>query len=583
MRRHVLIVAAAFVLATAAAPGVGLAAGLPVPGVWRAAGGAFVGVVDRLGGGFYFSLWKLPLVIVYLFVWFLTVDWINKDSKFIEERQTMWNAVTLLCGALGVAFLLIVPIFLAGYLLAWAAYGVPTGVYVNIRNNRVTDELKVLTAHHFDLLWEAILVRFGVRVKRVQVEERVGAPVDFYGKDGAAAFSEVAPGTGVEGGESAAVLALKELVFEAVKSRATDIHLDPKGQQVAVRLRIDGILHPTEAFDRELGGHVLQAVKVLSGMDIAERRKPQDGGFSFIVVDQGFDVRSATAGQLGGEKMALRLLDRKGALLRLDGLGMSKKMEERVRGIAKQPHGLLIVSGPTGSGKTTTLYACLKEIDAYQRNIVTIENPIEYHLDNVSQRSIDVRSGITFAETLRSTLRQDPDVIMVGEIRDHETAEIAFQAATTGHMVFTSLHATDTVNSAFRLINLGLESYMIASALTAVLSQCLVRVLCEKCREPYKPKEEWLRKANLPPDKIDVFYKAVGCEACRGTGYYGRTGIFELMMITDRIRDILREQPSINALKAEARKAGMLYLQEEGLKKVITGVTSITELLRVTK
>jgi len=294
-------------------------------------------------------------------------------------------------------------------------------------------------------------------------------------------------------------------------------------------------------------------------------------------------VRAATAGQLGGEKMALRLLDKDEALLKLEGLGMSRKMEERVGQIAQQPHGLLIVSGPTGSGKTTTLYACLREIDAYQRNIVTLENPVEYHLDNISQRAIDVKSGLTFAESLRSTLRQDPDVIMVGEVRDHETAEIAMQAATTGHMVFTSLHATDTVSSLFRLINLGLESYMIATSVTAVLSQRLVRVLCEECKEPYKPKPEWLRKANLPPDKIDVFYKAVGCEACRGTGYRGRTGIFELMAVSDRIREILRERPSINAIKAEARKAGMLYLQEEGLKKVITGVTSITELLRVTK
>ena len=572
------------VAAVAAAPGTAEASMPSVRSLYDLAP-SLVGQVDRIGRGFYFSLWKLPLVIVLVFIWLLTIDWVNKDSDFVEERQAMWNAINLTTFALGMTFLLVVPPFGAALLLAVAVYAIPTGVYVSIRNGKVTDELKVLTAHHMSLVWERLLVKVGVRVKRVEEEarEHAGAPVDFFNKDGLPAFHGMQSGDGTPAGESEPVLALKELVYDAVKSRATDVHLEPKGAQVAVRFRIDGVLHPTEAFEKDLGVHVLQAVKVMSGMDIAERRKPQDGNFSFVAEEKAIDVRAATAGQLGGEKMALRLLDKDEALLKLEGLGMSRKMEERVGQIAQQPHGLLIVSGPTGSGKTTTLYACLREIDAYQRNIVTLENPVEYHLDNISQRAIDVKSGLTFAESLRSTLRQDPDVIMVGEVRDHETAEIAMQAATTGHMVFTSLHATDTVSSLFRLINLGLESYMIATSVTAVLSQRLVRVLCEECKEPYKPKPEWLRKANLPPDKIDVFYKAVGCEACRGTGYRGRTGIFELMAVSDRIREILRERPSINAIKAEARKAGMLYLQEEGLKKVITGVTSITELLRVTK
>jgi len=538
----------------------------------------------RLGRGFFFSIWKTLLVILFVFVWLYTVDWVNKDANFVEERQTMWNGINIGAGTLGLAFVMIVPPFGAAYLLALVAWSVPTFIYVAVRNGKVSDELKVWTPHHFGLLWARLLARFGVKVKVVAgPTQRVVAPVDLYTHEGLPAFAAVDPRSGVQPGESEAVIALKDLLYEALKYRATDIHFDPDREQVAVRIRIDGILHPTDPFDRTLGGHVMQAVKVLSGMDIAERRKPQDGNFAFAIEERTIDVRAATAGQLGGEKMALRLLDRDRGLLQLGGLGLSRKMEQRVREIAHEPHGLLVVTGPTGSGKTTTLYACLKEIDAFQRNIVTIENPIEYHLENISQRAIDVKAGITFPETLRSTLRQDPDVIMIGEIRDHETAEIAFQAATTGHMVFTSLHATDTVASIFRLINLGLESYMIASALTAVLSQRLVRVLCEDCKEAYKPKEEWLRKANLPPEKIDIFYRAVGCEACRGTGYLGRTGIFELLIVTDRIRDILRERPAINAIKAEARKSGMLYLQEEGLKKVIAGVTSITELLRVTK
>ena len=554
------------------------------PGAAPAAGpDAYEDIRRRLSQGRFFSIWKLLLVVLFLFVWLYSVDWINQDAFFIEERQVMWNAINIGTGLLGLFFLMVVPPFGAAYLLALVAWSIPTFTYVAIRNAKVTEELKVFTPQHFGRLWERMLARLGVRVKVVETKQQMVAPVDLYNHEGRPAFVEMTPGSDIQPGESEAIIALKDLLYEAIKYRATDIHLDPGRDQVNVRIRIDGILHPADPFDRVLGVHIMQAIKVLSGMDIAERRKPQDGNFAFSVEDRTIDVRASSAGQLGGEKMALRLLDRDRGLLQLSGLGLSRRMEERVREIARQPHGLLVVSGPTGSGKTTTLYACLKEIDAYQRNIVTLENPIEYHLDNINQRAIDPKTGVTFAEALRSTLRQDPDVIMVGEIRDPETAQIAFQAAATGHMVFTSLHATDTVSSIFRLINLGLESYIIASALTAVLSQRLVRVLCEECKEPYKPREEWLRKANLPPEKIDVFYRAVGCEACRGTGYSGRTGIFELLVITDRIREILRERPSINAIKAEARKNGMLYLQEEGLKKVIAGVTSIKELLRVTK
>jgi type II secretory ATPase GspE/PulE/Tfp pilus assembly ATPase PilB-like protein len=249
---------------------------------------------------------------------------------------------------------------------------------------------------------------------------------------------------------------------------------------------------------------------------------------------------------------------------------------------------MFLCCGPTGSGKTTTLYACLREIDRFQKNIITVEDPIEYHLDNITQMEINTKSGQTFAGSLRSILRQDPDVIMIGEIRDQETATIACQAATTGHMVFSTVHANDTVTALFRLLDLGVEPFMIASALTAVLGQRLVRVLCEGCKEPYKPKPEFLKKANLPADKVEYFYRRPTepqqvCPQCGGTGYLGRTGIFELLVLTDAMRDMIRENPSINAIKAEARKNGMFYLQEDGLRQVIQGKTSIDELLRVVK
>ncbi|HMB07255.1 MAG TPA: GspE/PulE family protein, partial [Isosphaeraceae bacterium] len=296
----------------------------------------------------------------------------------------------------------------------------------------------------------------------------------------------------------------------------------------------------------------------------------------------------ATSGSKSGEKMVMRILDDATGVSRLDDSGLRPKLVREIRGLVTRPHGMLLCCVPTGSGKTTTLYACLREIDRFQKNIITVEDPIEYHLDNITQMEINTKSGQTFAGSLRSILRQDPDVIMIGEIRDQETAIIACQAATTGHLVFSTVHANDTVTALFRLLDLGVEPFMIASALTAVLGQRLVRVLCEACKEPYKPKPEFLKKANLPADKVDVFYRRPAepqqvCPQCGGTGYLGRTGIFELLIITETMRDMIRENPSINAIKAEARKNGMIYLQEDGLRQVIQGRTSIDELLRVVK
>jgi len=270
---------------------------------------------------------------------------------------------------------------------------------------------------------------------------------------------------------------------------------------------------------------------------------------------------------------------------------MREALQKKIRSVVTQPHGLLIVCGPTGAGKSTTLYACLAEIDRYQKNVITIENPVEYHIDNVTQIEINPKAGKTFASELRSILRQDPDVIYIGEIRDHETAEIACQAAQTGHMVFTTLHANDTVTALARLIDLGVQPFMVANAVSAILGQRLVRILCPQCKERYKPNADLLRKANLPADKIKYFYRPPDrdedegdsnvCEVCGGTGYHGRTGVFEFFEITDTIRDMIRENPNFNAIKHEAVRNGMKYLQEDGLRQVIDGQTSIQELLRV--
>jgi type II secretory ATPase GspE/PulE/Tfp pilus assembly ATPase PilB-like protein len=276
---------------------------------------------------------------------------------------------------------------------------------------------------------------------------------------------------------------------------------------------------------------------------------------------------------------------------------MRERMREQLSLIATLPHGLVIVCGPTGAGKSTTLYACLLEIDRLQKNVITIENPVEYQLENVTQIEINPKAGKTFATELRSVLRQDPDVIMIGEVRDKETAEIACQAAQTGHMVFTTLHANDAATALGRLIDLGLPPFLVGSALSAIISQRLVRLLCPECKVRYKPNPDMLRKANLPADKIKYFYRppepadkqtgangeVIECDHCGGTGYRGRTGIFEMLVMTDRIRDMVREQINLNAIKQEAVKGGMRYLQEDGLRQVIEGKTSIQELLRVAK
>jgi type II secretory ATPase GspE/PulE/Tfp pilus assembly ATPase PilB-like protein len=386
------------------------------------------------------------------------------------------------------------------------------------------------------------------------------------------------------------------MVYEAIVSRATDIHMEPTKDEMTVRFRVDGILQPAAPFKRSTGDSVINIFKVLADLDITEKRKPQDGSFSAQVEDRMVDFRVATAGSVSGEKLVMRILDKAKQLVDLTELGMRDKMREQIHGIAGQPHGMLIVCGPTGAGKSTTLYACLNEIDRYQKNVITVEDPVEYQIDNVTQIEVNAKAGKTFAGELRSILRQDPDVIYIGEIRDKETAEIACQAAQTGHIVFTTLHANDTVTALARLLDLGVQPFMVASAVTAILGQRLVRVLCPKCKMRYRPDPEMLRKANLPADKIKHFYKPKVkaeteedseeedvCARCGGSGYFGRTGIFELLVINDRLRDMLRENPNFNAIKQEAVKSGMKYLQEDGLRQVIEGKTSIQELLRVSK
>ena len=385
-------------------------------------------------------------------------------------------------------------------------------------------------------------------------------------------------------------MAAKELVYDAILRRSTDIHLEPTQEQMSVRYRIDGILHAAEPFDRPTGDAVVNIFKVLSAMDISEKRKPQDGSFGAKLEGREIDFRVATSGSQGGREAGhayprQRRHRRAGSKRSACG----PRWSQQIREIVQQPHGMLLVCGPTGSGKSTTLYACLREIDRFQKNVITIEDPIEYHIDNITQMEINTKAGQSFAAQLRSVLRQDPDVIMIGEIRDSETANIACQAANTGHMVFSTVHSNDSITALFRLARPGRRAVHDRLGRSRPFSPS---AWCGSSARPARsrtsPSRSSSRRPNLPADKVDVFYKPPEnpqqvCPTCGGTGYMGRTGIFELLVITDAMRDMIRENPSLNAIKAEARKNGMIYLQEDGLRQVIQGRTSIKELLRVVK
>ncbi|MFO0960115.1 MAG: GspE/PulE family protein [Isosphaeraceae bacterium] len=545
------------------------------------------------GTGFYLDLLKfVPALLVFL-LWAWTTWWVDDDMRELNNlRHAMWNSLVFFVPLLGFLLLWVVPFFLVGFLLLLLCYLFPLMAYIYTRNQTVPDEEKVLTPYHIGEVLNGLFGKMGMKpmFNRGETDiNKTGPPITFIGKNQG---GKLDPDRVAKAEESPSIVSAKELIYDAVLRRSTDIHLEPTQEQLSVRYRIDGILHAAEPFDRPTGDAVLNIFKVLAALDISEKRKPQDGSFGAKLEGREIDFRVATSGSKAGEKMVMRILDNAAGVARLDEIGMRSKMAGDVKAIVTQPHGLFLCCGPTGSGKSTTLYACLREIDRFQKNIITVEDPIEYHIDNVTQMEINTKAGQTFATSLRSILRQDPDVIMIGEIRDAETATISCQAATTGHMVFSTVHSNDTITALFRLLDLGVEPFMLSQALTGILGQRLVRLLCETCKEPYKPKPEFLKKANLPADKVDVFYRKPTepqpqqpqiCPTCGGTGYMGRTGIFELLVITDAMRELLRENPSANAIKAEARKNGMIYLQEDGLRQVILGKTSIEELLRVVK
>jgi type II secretory ATPase GspE/PulE/Tfp pilus assembly ATPase PilB-like protein len=544
------------------------------------------------GPGLYLNLIKFIPVLLLFVLWVSTTHWIEKDTKDLHNiYYTIWNVIAFFTGILGFALLWLVPNFYIGLVLLLAAYFGPLFTYIYNRNQLVGEYERVMTGYHLGEVANGLLEQVGMRPmfnQDVDTTDKVGPPVTFIGKS--AGQNQEDPSRVSRAEESPEYYNAKELFYDAIQRRATDIALEPTPEATTIRYRIDGVWHTAQPFERPIGDSVTNIVKVLSALDITERRKPQDGSFSLKAEGRDVDVRVATSGTKAGEKLAVRILDKTQNVTKLDETGMRPKMIQQIKELLAQPNGFVLFTGPTGSGKSTTVYACLREIDRFLKNVVTLEEPIEFQIDNVSQTEINTKTGQDYGGMLRSLLRQQPDIVMIGEIRDEETAGIAFQAASTGNLVLSTLHATDAITAVNRLLHeLHVEPSILASGLTAVLSQRLVRKLCETCKEPYKPKPEFLKKANLPADKVDVFYKPPVaaeqvCPDCGGNGYIGRTGIFELLVVDEPIRELIRTgNPSDNAMKAAARKNGMVYLTEDGLRQVIQGKTSIDELMRVVK
>lgn len=419
--------------------------------------------------------------------------------------------------------------------------------------------------------------------KKPPEKPKAEPPLKLLKKDGTSALTQPEDGD-AEAELSDNVRNMQHVLLGAMRAGATDVHFEPHEQQYFVRFRVDGVLKNFTTMTIPEGKGVVSALKVVSDMDISERRRPQDGTFSAVSDGAKYDIRSASTPTSYGEKMVLRLLNSSGGVMKagLPNIGLRSQILEQLRQVIHKPYGMFLVTGPTGSGKTTTVYASLSEIDALQHNITTIEDPVEYRLDGITQIAVNTAAGVTFAKILRSVLRQDPDVLLVGEIRDKETAEIACQAALTGHFVFSTLHANDTVATITRMLDLGLDPMLIQTAVTAVLGQRLARKLCEQCREAYPPPADLLERLGVKPGVVKQIYREKGCEACGGTGYKGRVGLHELMVMTDDIRKLITAEPNINDLKVATRKAGTRSLQTDGFLKVLKGVTSINEVIRVT-
>jgi len=384
-------------------------------------------------------------------------------------------------------------------------------------------------------------------------------------------------------GQSPVIKFVNYLISNAVREGASDIHIEPKEKVMKTRYRIDGVLFEMMESPLKMHPAIVSRIKIMSNLDISERRLPQDGKIKVNIGGRGIDLRISTLPTNHGEKVVIRVLDSKSIMRGLEQLGMEKDVMGTFGEQVALPHGILLVTGPTGSGKSTTLYSALCQMDGEKLNVSTVEDPVEYELDFCNQVQTNEKIGLDFATSLRSLLRQDPDVIMIGEIRDNETARIAVQAALTGHLVLSTLHTNDAASSITRLVDIGIDSYLIAASLNAVLAQRLVRKICPKCKKKYKAPDkmsEYLKRSGI---KVKNFYHGTGCKNCRESGYVGRVGIYEFLVIDDAFRNMINKDSSVNNMRRVFHKSGNRSLFEDGLLKVNQGLTTIDEVLRVTE
>jgi len=472
----------------------------------------------------------------------------------------------------------ILPLEIAGDKLRVAITGEPA--------SEVLDDLEM----SFDLPLETIPVTKeeltdGIRRAYAAAESVVELVRDLDATFGAGVDAAEAPFTDARdlANQPPVIRFVNLLIRDAHDARASDIHLEATREGLRARFRIDGVLTEVPNPPKGLQGAVVSRVKLLAELDIAERRLPQDGRIRVRLEERELDLRVSTVPTLYGESVVLRLLDRGGRPVALDELGMAPATLARFQAIALRPHGILLATGPTGSGKTTTLYAALGLRDRTAEKIITVEDPVEYHLDGVTQVPVNRRAGMTFAGALRSLLRQDPDVLMVGEMRDAETAEIAIQAAMTGHLVFSTLHTNDALGAIPRLADLKIETYLVASTLEGVLAQRLVRRICADCQERYTPDPQAVALLAQKPVGNGRLVRGRGCPTCRGTGYRGRLGIFELLTMTDELRQAMAREAPADHIRELATAAGMVTLKADGWAKVQAGLTTVEEVLRVTE
>ena len=389
----------------------------------------------------------------------------------------------------------------------------------------------------------------------------------------------------LEMAEDAGLIKFVNQIFsEAIRDRASDIHIEPMEEELRIRYRIDGVLHrvPLSSEIKPFEPAIVSRIKIMSNLDIAEKRLPQDGRIKLKILRKEIDIRVSIIPGVWGEGVVLRILDRAAMRHSLEDLGMPKAVLEPFRRLIQEPHGILLVTGPTGSGKTTTLYAGLDKINSVRDKIVTVEDPVEYMLPGIKQIQVNPKIGLTFSHVLRAILRHDPDIIMIGEIRDLETAEIAVQSSLTGHLVFSTLHTNDAATAVTRLVDMGIEPYLVASTVEGIMAQRLVRTICKKCREEVRPTDAVRTNPSFPED-LETVWRGSGCESCRGTGYRGRQGLFELLEVEGEIRDMILRQEGPNRIKKAAVDRGMQTLRADGWERVRAGVTTPDEVIRITK